>query len=418
MARLAPLAAWRGVKTMVGWSGRRKALTILLFTFPTIIGLLIFNIYPLLLNTYTSFTNNNKFHPYPNCSAGLNNIIEPYCWSYFQNAPTGAGIPFKIVEPIFANYQAILGGLFTLPGVLSILTIVLCLVPIYGSYKVDQRMQRGLERRFPAWVIWLAGIIISLVLLYLFGANAWSRLIDSGDFMSVVARTILFVILRVPITFVIGLVMALIVSSPGLPGKTFWRVVLFIPWAASSVAILTSLVWQFFFRENGTINQVLSLFNIQGPVWLNDPLYAFGIIILVDVWYSYPFFMIAILGAISAISNDVYEAADIDGASYWQQLRNITLPLIRPALLPAIVLTSITAFQMFGTVWAITQGGPTKGAGVPGSTEFVMVYAYKQIFQLNNYGTATAFATIIFIFLFAATLYSLRVTQLTKGATA
>ena len=82
------------------------------------------------------------------------------------------------------------------------------------------------------------------------------------------------------------------------------------------------------------------------------------------------------------------------------------------------MLTSITAFQMFGTVWAITQGGPTRGAGLPGSTEFVMVYAYKQIFQLSNYGTATAFATIIFIFLFAATLYSLRLTQLTKGATA
>jgi arabinogalactan oligomer / maltooligosaccharide transport system permease protein len=403
---------------MVGWSGRRKTLTILAFTLPTIIGLLIFNVYPLILNTYTSFTNNNKFHPYPDCSAGLNNIIVPYCWSFFENAPKGLGVPFKIVQPIYANYQTIMGGLFTLPGIVSILTIVICLVPIYGSYKVDQRMSRGLERSLPAWVVWLAGIVLSVVLLWLIGLNAWNKIIEAGDFMAVVGRTILFVVLRVPITFVIGLIMALIVSSPGLPGKTFWRVVLFVPWAASSVAILTSLVWQFFFRENGTINQILSIFNIKGPVWLNDPLYAFGIIILVDVWYSYPFFMIAILGAISSISNDVYEAAEIDGATYMQQLRNITLPLIRPALLPAIVLTSITAFQMFGTVWAITQGGPTRGAGLPGSTEFVMVYAYKQIFQLNNYGTATAFATIIFIFLFAATLYSLRLTQLTKGATA
>jgi arabinogalactan oligomer/maltooligosaccharide transport system permease protein len=403
---------------MVGWSGRRKALTILAFTFPTIIGLVIFNVYPLLLNTYTSFTNNNKFHPYPDCSAGLNNIIEPYCWSFFTNAPKGLGIPFTIVEPLFKNYQTILGGLFTAPGVLSILTLIGCLLPILIAYQVDRRFERGLERSLPSSLVWLAGIIVSLLLLWLFGATAWNKMIDTGDFMAVVAKTILFVVLRVPITFVIGLVMALIVSSPGLPGKTFWRVVLFIPWAASSVAILTSLVWQFFFRENGTINQLLSIFNIKGPVWLADPLYAFGIIILVDVWYSYPFFMIAILGAISSISNDVYEAAEIDGATYMQELRNITLPLIRPALLPAIVLTSITAFQMFGTVWAITQGGPTKGAGVPGSTEFVMVYAYKQIFQLNNYGTATAFATIIFIFLFSATLYSLRMTQMTKGATA
>jgi arabinogalactan oligomer/maltooligosaccharide transport system permease protein len=71
---------------------------------------------------------------------------------------------------------------------------------------------------------------------------------------------------------------------------------------------------------------------------------------------------------------------------------------------------------MFGTAFAITNGGPTRGAGVPGATEFVMVYAYKQIFQQQNYGTATAFAVLIFILLFLATLYSLRVTKMTKGA--
>ncbi len=80
----------------------------------------------------------------------------------------------------------------------------------------------------------------------------------TGDFVAVVLKTIAFVILRVPFTFALGLMLALIVSSPGLPMKSFWRVVLFIPWAASSVAILTSLVWQFFFREQGTINQLLS----------------------------------------------------------------------------------------------------------------------------------------------------------------
>ena len=220
-------------------------------------------------------------------------------------------------------------------------------------------------------------------------------------------------------SFAVGLILALIVTSPGLPGKALWRVILFIPWAASSVAILTSLVWQFFFREQGTVNQLLNLaFGLKGPIWLNDPIYAFAIIILVDVWYSYPFFMVTILGALASISDDVYEAAELDGATYMQQLTSITLPLIRVAILPAIVLTSITAFQMFGTVWAITQGGPTAGAGVPGGTEFVMVYAYKQIFQVQNYNTATAFATIIFIFLFSATMYSLRFSQITKGATA
>jgi arabinogalactan oligomer / maltooligosaccharide transport system permease protein len=405
---------------MVGWSGRRKALMILLFTLPTMLGLLIFNIYPTILNTYISFTNRNKFHPYPDCTSGLNGVLVPECWPRFAaNVPKGLGKPFTVIPGVITNYTTMLGNLITVPGILSLVTIVLCLAPLAIAYQVDKRQEKALVRKIPFWLIWIIGFVLSVGALFFFGVNAWNRIISAGDFTAVVMRTILFVVLRVPITFVIGLIMALIVTSPGLPGRTFWRVVLFVPWAASSVAILTSLVWQFFFRDQGTINQVLNLlFGIKGPVWLNDPTYAFAIIILVDVWYSYPFFMVAILGALASISNEVYEASEMDGANYMQQLRSITLPMISPAILPAIVLTSITAFQMFGTVWAITQGGPTQGAGVPGSTEFVMVYAYKQIFQLQNYGTATAFATVIFIVLFAATLYSLRLTRLTKGVTA
>jgi arabinogalactan oligomer / maltooligosaccharide transport system permease protein len=407
---------------MVGMSGRRKVLYVLAFTLPTILGLLIFNIYPTILNTYTSFTNRNKFRPYPDCSITLNNILVPYCWPAFEgNIPTrGTGKPFVIVEPVLANYNTILGDVFTLDGLLNLALLVACLVPLILAFQIDKRLDKQMERKIKSWMVWLAGIVLALAILLLWGLTAWKDLSASGDFVAVVLKTIAFVVLRVPFTFALGLLLALIVSSPGLPLKGFWRVVLFIPWAASSVAILTSLVWQFFFREQGTINQVLSaLIPSFTPIaWLRDPVYAFAIIILVDIWYSYPFFMIAILGAVSAISNDVYEAADLDGANYWKQLTSITLPLIRPAILPAIVLTSITAFQMFGTVWAITQGGPTAGAGKPGATELVMVYAYKQVFQSQNYGTATAFATVVFIFLFAATMYSLRMTQLTKGANA
>ncbi len=180
--------------------------------------------------------------------------------------------------------------------------------------------------------------------------------------------------------------------------------------------MLIALIWQFFFREQGTINQFLELFGIDGPAYLTQDWWAFAAIVLTDIWFSYPFLMIIILGALQSIPHDQYEAAEIDGASWRQQFSNITLPLLRPAILPAIVLTSITAFQMFGTAYAITTGGPSKGAGKPGFTEFVMVYAYKQVFQTQAYGKMGAFAVIIFILLFAATLYSLRVTRITKGA--
>ena len=178
-----------------------------------------------------------------------------------------------------------------------------------------------------------------------------------------------------------------------------------------------ALIWQFFFQEQGTINQVLKALGLIATptIFLNDAAYAFGVIVLVDVWFSYGFFMVSILGALQSIPVEVYEAADVDGANWWTQLTTITIPLLRSAILPAVVLTSISAFQMFGTAWAITAGGPLTTASKPGATEFVMVYAYKQIYQLGNYGTATAFAVIIFIFLFAATLYSLRLTRITKS---
>jgi arabinogalactan oligomer/maltooligosaccharide transport system permease protein len=140
------------------------------------------------------------------------------------------------------------------------------------------------------------------------------------------------------------------------------------------------------------------------------------VIIIANVWYSYPFFMVTILGALQSIPMELYEAAEVDGATWWNRLTAITLPLIRPAVIPAIVLSSITTFQMFGTVWAITGGNPSAGAGAPGATDMVMTYAYKQVFQTQAYARMGAFAVIIFIMLFIATLYSLRVSRVTKGA--
>jgi arabinogalactan oligomer/maltooligosaccharide transport system permease protein len=192
--------------------------------------------------------------------------------------------------------------------------------------------------------------------------------------------------------------------------------VLIVPWAASTVAIMMSLVWQFFFRGQGTINQILNIVNIKGPTYLNNDIWAFFIVVLVNLWYTYPFFMVTILGGLQSIPGDLYEAAEMDGAGKWRQLMSITLPLLRPTILPIIVLSTLTTYKVDAVVWGITQGGPIKGAGIPGATEFVMVHAYKQIFQTQAFGRMGAFAVILFVALFAATLYSLRITRITEGA--
>lgn len=424
---------------MAQWHGWRKALNVLAFIGPTLIGILVFSLYPILFNAYISFTNRNQFHPNPDCKAGLNGILEPTCWAIFhKHASAGLGIPFHLQSPIFANYATLLGAFFTPLVLLAFLKIVICFVPLIIAGQINKRYAKELEPPVPAWVVNMGGIILGLILfvigshipiasitdqtppiqgLLLDGPSALGLITNTGDFFIVTLRTVLYVICCIPLFFIVGLGLALLLNVSDLPGRAFFRVALIVPWAASNVAIMMSLVWKFFFQESGTINQVIKLlFHLPPVIWLENSTVAFAVCVLANLWYTYPFFMVTILGALQSIPGEMYEAAEVDGATWGQRLLRITLPLLRPAVIPIIVLSSITTFQIFGTVWAITAGGPSRGAGTPGATEMVMVYAYKQVFQTNAYGLMGAFAVIIFIFLFAVTLYSLRITRITKGA--
>jgi arabinogalactan oligomer/maltooligosaccharide transport system permease protein len=402
---------------MVGWSGRRKTLTILLFIAPTLLGILVFSIYPLLLNVFVSLTDRGKFHPNPDCSDGLWRIVEPTCW--LESAPRGLAEPFGFRDPIVQNYSDLLGGFFTGEALLALLRLVILVLPLLAAEYINRRLDRQLTRAIPSGAVWLGGLVGVLLLGWLLEAPAaYGTLLESGDFIMVNVRTILYVIVVMPLIFVTGLAMALILNNQYLRGQPVFRVILIVPWAASNVAIMMTLVWQFFFRQNGTINQLVSaLFqNFEGPAYLNDGAWAFAIVVLIQLWYTYPFFMVTLLGGLQSVPNELYEAAEVDGASWWKQLTNITLPLLRPVAMPVIVLSSLTTYKIDAVVWAATRGGPIAGAGKPGATEFVMVHAYKQIFQTQAFGRMGAFAVILFVALFVATLYSLRITQITKGA--
>jgi arabinogalactan oligomer/maltooligosaccharide transport system permease protein len=331
----------------------------------------------------------------------------------------GLGTPFTIQDPAFANYVDLIGQLFTGPGMLALGKFVLLFVPLIIAGQVNKHYDRQITRPISGLQVWLLALLATALLAFALNiGQAMDMLQESSDFFVVVFRTLLFVVITVPLNYIFGLILALVLNGEHIKGRTFFRAIMIIPWAASTMFIIMSLIWQFFFREQGTVNQIIRAFGGEGTAWLANANYALAIIILVNLWFSFPFCFNIILGALQSIPADQYEAADVDGATYWQQLTNITLPLLRPSVLPAIVLSAIGGggFQMFGTVWAMTGGGPSQGAGVPGATELVMVYAYKQVFQFNAYAKAGAFAVIIFIFLFLATLYSLRITRLTKGA--
>jgi arabinogalactan oligomer / maltooligosaccharide transport system permease protein len=400
---------------MVGWSGRRKVLTILAFIAPMLLALLVFSIYPFIFNGFISLTNRGNYHPNPDCTNTLWRIVEPTCW--LSKEARGMATPFRIQQPFYKNYADLLGGFFTGSALLALLRIVIALLPVGVAYYVNRRLDRQVTRSVPSVVVWLAGVAGVVLLGWLLKSQAAVQVLTAtGDFIVVNLRTILYVAICIPLFFVVGLTLALLLNNTHLRGRTVFRVILVVPWAASNVALMMSLVWQFFFRQQGTINQLLSQIHIAGPTYLNSGVWAFAVVVLVNLWYSFGFFMVVTLGGLQSIPVDLYEASDVDGASLWQQLTKITLPLLRPAVLPAIVLSSLTTYKVDAVVYAITQGGPSAGAGKSGATDFVMVYAYKQIFQTRAFGTMGAFAVILFVLLFAATLYSMRITQITKGA--
>jgi arabinogalactan oligomer/maltooligosaccharide transport system permease protein len=249
------------------------------------------------------------------------------------------------------------------------------------------------------------------------GFDNYIRLLTDTEFYIVFGKTLLYAIVCVFFFFVVGLGLALIVNHPAIKAKFFWRTLLILPWAVPTW--ITAMIWRFLFNEQfGPINQILRLGNLPAPPWLADPIWAFVAITIVNIWMSYPFFMLILLGGLQSIPNDIYEASELDGASFWQSLFAITLPLLRPVALPAVILSLITTFQMFNTVWLMTQGGPRTRPGQPGATELLLIWAYNQGFagQGQRFALVSAFAIVVFIILLMLTLLYNRVTNVTKGA--
>lgn len=157
---------------------------------------------------------------------------------------------------------------------------------------------------------------------------------------------------------------------------------------------------------NGSIatNRVVALFDRAGA-----PTLAFYAVLIANIWLGWPFMMTVATGALQSIPPDLYEAADVDGASKWQQFTNITLPLLRPAMVPAIMLGTIWTFNQFNVIFFITGGGPR------GQTDLLITQAYKLIQQEQQYGAAAAFSIVVFFILLAITLVQNRITRATKS---
>jgi arabinogalactan oligomer/maltooligosaccharide transport system permease protein len=164
--------------------------------------------------------------------------------------------------------------------------------------------------------------------------------------------------------------------------------------------------------EYGSINLVLTKYlNLPAVEWLKSPTEAFLACILTNVWLGFPFMMVIALGALQSIPHELYEAADIDGAGWYHRLTRITLPLIRPVMIPAITLGIVWTFNNLNIVWLVSNGGEPSD-----QTHILVSFVYKAAFNLYRYGYAAALSMVIFAILLTFSLVFMKRTKATEAA--
>ncbi len=234
----------------------------------------------------------------------------------------------------------------------------------------------------------------------------------STNFYATTAFTVLWTVSNVILHVSIGVALALVLNREKLRFRGLYRVLLVIPWAVPSY--ITALIWKSMFNPTfGAVNGFLDVLGIEPVNWLGaGSSFASNYIaaLTTNTWLGFPFMMVVTLGALQSIPKDLYEAADIDGASRWQKFRHVTLPLLKPALVPAIILGVIWTFNMFNVIYLVTGGAPDNQTNILVTEAF---YAFK---VLNRFGLAAAYSLLIFAMLLIYGWMQNRITRASDGA--
>lgn len=230
------------------------------------------------------------------------------------------------------------------------------------------------------------------------------------NFYEVFLKTIIWTVVNLVFHVVIGVFLALILNQKEIKGKPLFRTLLILPWAIPQYIV--ALTWRGMFNyEYGSINLIITKYlNLPAVEWLKSPTEAFLACILTNVWLGFPFMMVIALGALQSIPHELYEAADIDGASWRHKLVNITIPLIRPVMIPAITLGTVWTFNNLNIVWLVSNAGEPSD-----QTHILVSFVYKAAFNLYRYGYAAALSMVIFGILLAFSLFFMKKTRATEA---
>lgn len=262
----------------------------------------------------------------------------------------------------------------------------------------------------------LVGLIIFLPALYVvwlslnrstfglepqfIGLENYVRVLSDPYFWRALLNTAIIVLVVVHVELLLGMGVALLFAS-GLPAKPLMLAIVLAPYAVSEPGAV--VMWRFLFDPSiGLATQMLAAVGLSPLEWSIFPAHGMAMVMMLSIWLNLPFTFIILYAARLSIPGELYEAASIDGASPWARFHRVTLPLLMPAMLIAMLFRYIFAFRLFSEVWLMTGGGPAR------QTEVVAVYMYNEAFRYNQFGTASATGWLLVIASLAMAIIYLR----------
>lgn len=229
------------------------------------------------------------------------------------------------------------------------------------------------------------------------GLRNYTQLFEDPLFWTALQNTFFFVILAGPLSVFVSLFAAMLLNAKLVKFKGIFRLTYFMPVVTTLIAV--AIVWRFIYHPRfGLLNYLLGFFHVNPVDWLGDPFWAMPAIVLMSVWKNFGYNMIIFIAGLNNIPSDLYEAATIEGASWWQQFRSITLPMLVPTTLFISVITMIGYFQLFAEPYIMTQGGPLN------KTLSIVQYMYQEGFRWWNMGYSAAIAFVLFFIIFLGTV--------------
>ncbi|MCX7923695.1 MAG: sugar ABC transporter permease [Clostridia bacterium] len=251
---------------------------------------------------------------------------------------------------------------------------------------------------------------------YGFGGIENFRLILTGSlkpiFLPVFLWTFIFAAFASLGGYFIGLVLALVLNNPNMKETKVYRAILIVPWALPST--IAVLAWQGLLNESyGGINGMLKLLHLPNEIpWLTDPFWARTGVIIITLWLGFPFMLNVCLGVLQSIPPSIYEAADIDGARWWDKFKCITMPCMISASLPLLISSFAFNFNNIGAAFLVTQGNPPRmGTQFAGYTDILTSAGYRMTTQSFRYDLASALSVLVFLVIGTITLVNMKLTR-------